>query len=467
MPHGPDRASHALPTWVSGLLRPLAVDDAGAKFWVRHVRVGTALSEAAACVVTVYVIFADRPHRAAFLTIAFVVMAASPLLLLLPIQKWSTNSRGPLLFYLWSIAVTLVIMAVALLDGGAESPLMWLFVLTMTFAALAYPPLGVMLVGAFMVSAYLAVVIIDDSLATGTVVVTSVLVMFTGMTAWVARNHWDPYAQQVLLTARHAELDLAREEFIATTSHEVRTPVASILGYVELLEDPRVQPEDVAKFLATIRRNADQLGDLAEDLLVLSHWETEQRRRESGEEIRGEVDLVEVVSRVGETLASLAAGQGISMEIEVPNEPLAVTGSAEQIERAVLNLASNAVKYTAASGQVAFSVRRDADEAVIEVRDTGIGIAAEELQRLFGRFFRASSARARSIAGVGLGLSIAREIFSAHGGSIEVSSQLDQGTTFVVRLPCLPPTSADHVLVVPLEASTQVADEPGACDYAS
>lgn len=443
MQPGPSHASSAPVSWLSGLLRPLAADEAGAKFWARHLRVGIALSEMAACVVTVYVILADRPHRAAFLTIAFVIMAGSPLLLLLPVKKWSTNSRGPLLFYLWSIAVTGVIMVVALLDGGSDSPLMWLFVLTMTFAALAYPPLGVMLVGALMVAAYLAVDVIDDSVSTETWVVASLLVSFTGMTAWVASNHWDTYEQQRLLTVRHAELDQAREEFIATTSHEVRTPVASIMGYIELLEDPDLDPGDAAKFLITIRRNAERLKDLSEDLLVLSQWESEQRRRVSGEESSEEVDLGEVARRVGETLAPLAARQDISLVIEAPSEALTVNGSAEQIERAVLNLASNAVKYTPMGGHVICTVRRDAEEAVIDVQDTGIGIAAEEVQRLFGRFFRASSARARSIAGVGLGLSIAHEIVVAHGGRIEVSSQLDQGTVFVIRLPCSRSTG-DH-----------------------
>lgn len=435
----PDAPSHAsAPTLARAMLRPFASDDASARFWVRHVRVGTALSEVAAGVAILYVVLADRPHRAAFVAIALGVMVLSPVMLLVPIQRWITSLRGPLLFYGWSSAVTVVIVVAAALDGGTDSPLIWLFVLTMTFAALAYPPIGVLLVGALMVAGYLTVAALEGSLATATVIIAAILVTFTAMTAWVASNHWDTYEQQLLLAERNAELDRAREEFIATTSHEVRTPVASILGYVELLEGSRLEPEQVAKFLTTIRRNAERLKDLSEDLLVLSHWETEQRRRASGEATRGTVELGEVLHRVAETLAPLATQQGIALEVEA-SEPLSVTGSVEQLERAVLNLASNAVKYTPAGGHVTCTARRRGDEAVIEVRDTGIGIAEEELQGLFGRFFRASSARARSIAGAGLGLSIAHEIVTAHGGRIEVSSRLDHGTTFVVRLPCSAP----------------------------
>ncbi len=192
---------------------------------------------------------------------------------------------------------------------------------------------------------------------------------------------------------------------------------------------------------------------------MLSRWETEERRRASGEEIRGDMDLVEIARRVAETLAPLADTQGVTLDIDGPAEPLTVTGSAEQIERAVLNLASNAVKYTPAGGHVVCTARRDADEAVITVQDTGIGIADEELKRLFTRFFRASSARARSIAGVGLGLSIAHEIVSAHGGRIEVTSQLGEGTAFVVRLPCSGATGSE-VVPAPLHDSPEAERGP-------
>lgn len=437
--------------WAGRLLLPLAADEARARFWVGHVRVGVALSEAAAIIVLGYVVLADRPHRTAFVGLAALIIVASPLLLLLPIQRLSLTTRGPLLFYLWSMAVTVVVAVVALVDGGAESPTLWLLILTMAFAALAYPPLGVLVMGALMAAVYVVVAAIDAAVGADTFLVAAILLAFTVMTAWVSRNQWETYHQQVLLSARLAELDRAREEFVATTSHELRTPVTSILGYVELLEQAQQdaaadqQGADTSRFLPPIRRNAERLRHLSEDLLVLSRWDTENRVGSGEGEPVGDADLVEVVGRVCETMSPLAAQQGIVLTCEVPEEPMLVTGSADQLERALLNLVSNAVKYTPAGGSVTGTVRRDGDEAVVEVRDTGIGIADDEVEQLFARFFRASSARERAISGVGLGLSIVHEIVTAHGGHIDVTSTLGEGTNFVVRLPCLPPVATPAV----------------------
>ena len=421
------------------LLRPLAADDARAQFWVRHVRVGVALTEISACVVLAYVFLADRPHQAVVLSIGLVVMAGSPLLMRLPMDELATGVLGPLLFYLWSAVITVVIVVLALLDGGADSPLLWLFVLTLTFAALAYPPLGVMLMGGFMVLAYVAVAAIDASLGATTVVVAAVLLSFTVMTAWVSRNHWDTYQQQLLLTERLAEVDRAREEFVATTSHELRTPVTSILGYIELFDDSevRLNPDTLA-FLDSMRRNAERLQGLSENLLVLSSWDTEKRDQRAGADQSRDADLVTVAERVQATMAPLAWKHDVQLAFELPDEPLGVSGSAEQLERAVLNLVSNAVKYTPEGGQVTCTLRRRGSEAVLVVRDTGIGMTQEDVNRLFTRFFRASSAREHSIPGVGLGLSIVHTIVTEYGGRIDVSSTLNGGTTFVVHLPCRP-----------------------------
>ena len=430
------KARPVLSGWAVDLLKPLAGDQAGEEFWGRHLRVGVATTEISAALVTVYVAFADRPHRTLLLVTAALVMAASPLLLKVPVRVLSVGVRGPLIFYLWSVVVTGVVAFVAYLDGGAESPLLWLLVLTMAFAALAYPSAGVVLMGVLMVGAYLAVVIADDSLTSATLLVAGVLLSFTAMTSWVARNHWDTYEQQLLWVARMAELDRNREEFVATTSHELRTPVASILGYVELLEDSPVVPDpNLPAFLAKIRRNAERLEGLSEELLVLFHWDSDGRRGDGEEQLPGETDLVEVAGRVQETMAPLASRQQVSLDFDVPAEPLPVHGAVDQLERALLNLVGNAVKYTPAGGLVSCRLTQESTEAVIEVRDTGIGIAPDEIDALFRRFFRASSARERSIAGVGLGLSIVDEIITSLRGSIDVSSELGGGSVFVVRLP--------------------------------
>ena len=118
------------PRWVGGLLRPLAGDEAGEMFWARHLRLGVAITESSAAMVSAYVVLADRPHRALLLTVAAVVMVGSPFLLRVPARMLSVGVRGPLIFYVWSLAVTAVVGIAAHLDGGSESPILWLLVLT-------------------------------------------------------------------------------------------------------------------------------------------------------------------------------------------------------------------------------------------------------------------------------------------------------------------------------------------------
>lgn len=430
------RTSRALARASAGLLRPLAADEARAAFWTRHVRVGVAQTEVTACVVIAYVTVADRPHHLAVIGMALLVMAVSPLLLAVPMQQLSTSFKAPLLFYGWSITAIVVIAVVAYLDGGTESPLMWLFVLTMTFAALAYPSLGVFATGLFMIAAYLTVAALSSSVDSHAVMVSAALFTYTDMTAWVSRNQWDTYRQQQLLTARLAEVDRAREEFVATTSHELRTPVTSILGYVELLEESEAaQNPDSRRQLATIRRNAERLRDLSSDLLAPSDGDVTRRRGGATQPDATEVDLIEIAHRVRDTVAPLALAQRTTLVLDVQDEPLLVSGPTEQIERALLNLVSNAVKYSPDGGDVSCVLTRAGDTAMIDVRDTGIGMAEDDVAQLFTRFFRADSARDRGISGVGLGLSIVHEIVTAHGGSIEVFSTLGHGTSIVVALP--------------------------------
>jgi diguanylate cyclase (GGDEF)-like protein len=200
------RGSIGLPSWVWLLSRPLAVDEHRVLFWVRHVRIGVVLTEVSAAIVFVYALLEGRPHAGALLSLAVLVMLGAPVLLLLPMHHWCRDHRGALVFYVWSTATTGVIAAVALLDGGASSPLVWLLVLTLTFAGLAYPPAGVALMGALMIATYLIVAVAEPDPAGNVFVPASVLAVFTVMIGWASRNQWDMADQQQLIAQRLATL---------------------------------------------------------------------------------------------------------------------------------------------------------------------------------------------------------------------------------------------------------------------
>ena len=427
---------HAAVTRVANkLLRPAGSDNWRAEFWVRHVRVGVAISEIAAVFASAYFLLADRPHKFLALGIAVGVAVLSPLLLLLPIGRLTSGLAGLAIFYLWSVSILVVISSVALLDGGAQSPLNWLLLLAMVFAALAYPPLGVVLMGILTTAAFGLVAVLDSSVDSYSLMVMAALGIYSIMATWVSHNQWRAFDEQRRLTQQLAAADHARQQFLASTSHELRTPVTSILGYLELLEEDLGGSH--AAYLEILQRNGERLRDLAESLVVLS-------RLESGDVPRtppgagGGAELGQVATWVRQTMAPLADAQRVTLTLDLPEHPLAVSGAEDQVEQMLLNLVSNAVKYTPEGGAVVCSLNRVGTLARIEVRDTGIGMAADDVERLFTRYFRAESARASSIDGVGLGLSIVHEIVTALGGQIEVTSELGLGTTMVVLLPLAP-----------------------------
>lgn len=161
-------------------------------------RLGVVLTEVSALVVIAYALLAARPQQVALLAMATASMVGSPALLALPVSRIVRDPRGSLLFYAWSTATTTIIAVAARIDGGAGSPLVLLLFVTLTFAGLAYPPLGVALMGAVMVLAYLAVVAVAPPPAALASLTASVLVLFCVMTWWASRNQWDTYDQQQL-----------------------------------------------------------------------------------------------------------------------------------------------------------------------------------------------------------------------------------------------------------------------------
>ena len=244
-------------------------------------------------------------------------------------------------------------------------------------------------------------------------------------------HHARLYEREQHLVARLQELDTAKTDFMSTVSHELRTPLTSIAGYVELLLDAEAGELDPPqrKMLEVIARNTRRLRELIEDMLMLSKIESGTFRTS-----RAPLDLAVVAEQAMAAIAPAAAKTGVDLCTDV-RTPLQLSADAEQLDRVLMNLLSNAVKFTPAGGTVTLAARREGDEVLIAVTDTGIGIPAGEQHSLFARFFRATNAIHRAIPGTGLGLAIVRTIVDNHGGHIEVRSAAGEGTTVTIRLP--------------------------------
>ncbi len=232
---------------------------------------------------------------------------------------------------------------------------------------------------------------------------------------------------------RLTELDRQKTDFMATVSHELRTPLTSITGYLELLQDGEYGglsgPQQGA--LGIIGRNADRLRGLIEDLLVLNRIEASGLRSESDDLAVGDL-----VTGVVEVLRPMAANSRVVLEIDPVPEDLCVHVDRAHLERALINVGSNAVKFTRGGGSVTLGARGvGEDEVVIVVSDTGIGIPEAELALLSQRFFRASNATSQAIPGTGLGLAIVRSIIEGHGGRVDIHSVEGAGTTVEIHLP--------------------------------
>ena len=231
------------------------------------------------------------------------------------------------------------------------------------------------------------------------------------------------------------EADTVRTEVMSTVSHELRTPLTSITGYVELLMEGHagaLEPQQ-REMLEVIDRNSRRLQDLVDDLLLLSRLDQGARHEDVAWEV---VDLREIVRRSVDTIRPVAAGRVQRLAIVVGDEPVLVRGDADQLDRALTNLVSNACKYTYPGGQITVGLDApDHESARMWVSDNGVGIPALEVTRLFTRFFRASSGRATGASGSGLGLAIVKSLVELHGGRVSVTSEQGLGSTFVLTLP--------------------------------
>jgi len=254
----------------------------------------------------------------------------------------------------------------------------------------------------------------------------------------LALEHARLFAAQVQAVETLQALDRSKDSFMSTVSHELRTPLTSISGYLELLEgdDDASLSDDQRRLLSVIRRNSDRLRLLIEDLLTLSRIEAGGFRT-----LLTDVDLAATVRGVVEDLSPAAAAAEIDLSADLATEPLTVAGDATQMSRALLNLTGNAIKFTPGGGDVHLSLGPDPGpvgtpkpRALLTIRDTGIGIPAEDQSMIFTRFFRASNATTANIPGTGLGLVIVRMIVENHGGRVHLESEVDRGTTVSVSL---------------------------------
>lgn len=219
-----------------------------------------------------------------------------------------------------------------------------------------------------------------------------------------------------------------RREFTSNVSHELNTPLHSISGYAELLQNNMVKQGDIVPFAGKIYREAQRMTSLVEDILSLSHLD------EGAEDMEWiEVDLYELAAKAIAGLEAEAKAAEVKMSLH--GEYCSLHGVPQLLPSILYNLCDNAIKYNKNGGEVTVSVERQDADAVLTVSDTGIGIPAQEQARIFERFYRVDKSRSKEVGGTGLGLSIVKHAVLIHHGTIEVDSAVDEGTTITVRLP--------------------------------
>ena len=231
---------------------------------------------------------------------------------------------------------------------------------------------------------------------------------------------------------RLKHLETIRREFVANVSHELKTPITSIKGFVETLKDGAIQdPVNAQRFLDIILKHTDRLNAIIEDLLSLSRVEQEGEN----EQIRLEpVQVSEVVKNALIVCDSKTGEKGIRIDFR-GIEDVEVMANPDLLEQAIVNLLDNAIKYSGRQSNVLVEVFPSGDEAVIKVEDHGIGIPEEHLTRIFERFYRVDKARSREMGGTGLGLAIVKHIVLAHHGRVDVQSTLGKGSVFFIYIP--------------------------------
>ena len=228
------------------------------------------------------------------------------------------------------------------------------------------------------------------------------------------------------------KLEKLRAEFVANVSHELKTPLTAIKGFVETLKtSAKEDPVAMVRFLDIIEKQTQRLENLVNDLLTLSSIESNEVKMNFIAE-----PLHKIISSVVSLQKNIIEEKGHHITVNIPADLPYVLVDRQRMEQVFLNLLDNAVKFTPAGGKIDFSAWWEKPYVRVEVKDTGVGIPAEHLSRVFERFYRIDKSRSREAGGTGLGLAIVRQIVSAHQGKIEVESASEIGSTFRIFLPC-------------------------------
>lgn len=228
----------------------------------------------------------------------------------------------------------------------------------------------------------------------------------------------------------YAKLENMRKEFVANVSHELKTPITSIQGFIETLKMTDNLDEDTKnRFLTIIENEATRLTRLIDDILLLSTIENKTKKKVE------KVDLFEVFEEVHEVINYIAKKKNIKVKYNFENKDIDLWEYSGYIRQILLNIISNAIKYTGENGKVSIKQYIKSEKVFIEVKDNGIGIPEEDIERIFERFYRVDKARSRSVGGTGLGLAITKHMVKALNGNIKVESELGVGSKFIIELP--------------------------------
>ncbi|MCB1380508.1 MAG: ATP-binding protein, partial [Alphaproteobacteria bacterium] len=218
--------------------------------------------------------------------------------------------------------------------------------------------------------------------------------------------------------------------FVANASHELRTPLAALSGFIETMQGAARSDESAReRFLGLMRQQADRMKRLIDDLLSLSRIEINEHVRPTAR-----ADLAQIARQAGEAMKNLADELGCPISLAV-DQPLPVTGDADELLQVVQNLVENALKYASSGGRIEIEGQKVNGHVELTIRDHGPGIAAEHLPRLTERFYRVSVQESRLRGGTGLGLAIVKHILNRHRGRLLISSEMGRGSAFTIRIP--------------------------------